>query len=184
MIRLFVALLLPDDLKKKLADLISQLRPLAGGIKWVEPENLHLTLKFIGERPETDVAPIIAAIEAAIVGRKGFDVPIKGCGGFPNLRNPRVIWVGMENADPAVEMAAQIDSQLQALEIPPEDRPFSPHLTIGRVKMKTNLTPLSGQMEKTNFDAGILTVDRVGLVKSTLMPHGPIYENLKVFKLE
>lgn len=184
MIRLFVALLLPDDLKKKLAVLISQLRPLAGGIKWVEPENLHLTLKFIGERPETDVAPITAAIETAIGDRKSFDVHITGCGGFPNLRNPRVIWVGMENAEPAIEMAARIDGQLQTLGIPPEDRPFSPHLTIGRVKMKTNLTPLSIQMGKTNFDAGILTVDRVGLVKSTLTPRGPIYENFRVFKLE
>jgi 2'-5' RNA ligase len=109
MIRLFVAILLPDDLKKKLADLISQLRPLAGGIKWVEPENLHLTLKFIGERSETDVAPIASAVGSALGGRNKFDVQIVGCGGFPNLRSPKVIWVGMENAGPAIDMAAQID---------------------------------------------------------------------------
>jgi len=184
MIRLFVAMLLPDDLKKKLAILISDLRPLAGGIKWVEPENLHLTLKFIGERPETDVDSITRAVGLALASRKKFEVQIKGCGGFPNLRNPKVIWVGMENAGPTIEMAAQIDGKLQPLGIAPETRPFSPHLTIGRVKMKTNLTPLSIQMGKTNFDAGILNVDRVGLVKSTLTPHGPIYENLKIFKLE
>ena len=108
---------------------------------------------------------------------------IAGCGGFPTLRNPKVLWVGMENAEPAVEMASQIEKKLVPLGIPAENRPFSPHLTVARLKMKTNLTPLVQRMEKINFDAGMAMMNQVALVKSTLTPRGPIYENLKIFKL-
>lgn len=186
MVRLFIALILPDEIKRKLGTLIDDLRPRTATIRWVVSQNMHLTLKFIGERPEKDIEPIAAAIEEAVKGRGKFNVRVKKCGGFPNLRNPRVLWVGIEGAEPAIEMAREINKELVPLGIEADKRPFSPHLTLGRIKkkIKPDLSPLASYMESLNFDAGSTILDRVALVKSTLTPGGPIYENLKVFELK
>lgn len=183
MVRLFVALLLPDEIKSAMGKFIAELKPLSVGVKWVETENLHLTLKFIGETSEKNVASISETIGKAISGSARFDVHIAECGGFPNLRNAKVLWVGMNGADPAAEMAIQIEQSLVPLGIPAENRPFAPHLTVGRIKLKINLNALAEKMENAHFDAGTVTLDRVALVKSTLTPRGPIYENLKVYQL-
>jgi len=186
MVRLFIALILPDEIKQKLGTLIADLKPRTAAIRWVVSQNMHLTLKFIGERPEEDIEPITAALEEAVLGRGKFEVQIKKCGGFPNLRNPRVLWVGIEGAESAVEIACEINKKLVPLGIEADKRPFSPHLTLGRIKkkIKPNLSPLASYMESLNFDGGSTILDRVALVKSTLTPGGPIYENLEVFELE
>lgn len=184
MVRLFVALLFPERIKNALGELIDDLRPHAQGIKWVEPKNIHLTLKFIGEVPEKKVDTICGALETVLAGQKKFEGQIAGCGGFPNLRNPRVLWVGLSGADPAVEMAREIDHKLVPAGIESEKRALSPHLTLGRIKKPSNLTALASRMESLNFDAGSVILDRVALVKSSLTPSGPIYENIRLFKLE
>jgi 2'-5' RNA ligase len=184
MVRLFVALLFPDQVKNALGALISDLKPRGQGIKWVESKNIHLTLKFIGETPEKKIEPITNGLEAVLADRKKFESRVAGCGGFPNLRNPRVIWVGLDGADPAVEMAKQINHKLIPIGIKSEKRGLSPHLTLGRIKKRSDLSDLAAYMESLNFDAGSVILDRVALVKSTLTPAGPIYENVKLFELE
>jgi 2'-5' RNA ligase len=184
MVRLFVALLFPDQVKSALGELIDDLRPHGQGIKWVEPKNIHLTLKFIGEVPEKKVETICGALETVLAGRKKFKGQVAGCGGFPSLRNPRVLWVGLDGADPAVEMAREMNHKLIPVGIKSEKRDLSPHLTLGRIKKPSDLTALAEHMESLNFDAGSVILDRVALVKSTLTPGGPIYENIKLFKLE
>lgn len=183
-VRLFIALLLPDELKARLGDLINELRPLSGAIKWVDQKNLHLTLKFIGERPESDIDRIIQILTKVIEGYGKMTCPVRGTGGFPNLRNPRVIWVGLEETATVAEIARLLNKKLQNLGIKKENKAFSPHLTLGRIKKRDNFAELADHMESLNFDAGPVILDRVALVKSTLTPQGPVYENIKVFELE
>jgi 2'-5' RNA ligase len=184
MLRLFIALLFPDTIKAELGRLMADLEPRGRGIKWVEPKNIHLTLKFIGDAPETKVDRINQLIGGVVAGRKKFAGQIRGCGVFPNIKRPSVLWVGLEGADPAIEIAREIDHALVSLKIPAEKRPLSPHLTLGRVKKPGDLSVLMTYMQGLKFDAGTVILDRVALVKSTLTPSGPIYENLKVFELE
>ncbi len=186
MVRLFIALLLPREVKDKLGELISDLRPRTDSIRWVASGNIHLTLKFIGERPEKDIDPIAAVVMEVVKGRKKVEVEVRGCGGFPNLRRPRVIWAGLEGTDPAAEMAVLLNKRLVPLGIEAERRKFSPHLTIGRLKNKTRpeIGALAEYLEDLNFDAGTAILDQVALVKSTLTSGGPIYENLKIYELE
>lgn len=184
LVRLFVALVFPDEIKSALGALIDDLRPHARGIKWVEAKNIHLTLKFIGEVPQGKVERISAALSEVLAGRKKFVGRIVGCGGFPDLRRPRVLWAGMENADPAVEMSRDINHKLIPIGIKSEKKKLSPHLTLGRIKKPSDLSALASYMESLKFDAGSVILDKVALVKSTLTPSGPIYEDLKIFELE
>ncbi len=184
MVRLFVALIFPDEIKAALGRLIYDLLPKSQGIKWVEPHNIHLTLKFIGEISEKKVERIIDAIGDVLTGRAKFEGHIAGCGGFPNLKQPRVLWVGLGGAEPAIDIAKQLNHKLIPIGVKSEKKPLSPHLTLGRIKRPTDLSELTVYMENLNFDAGSVILDRVALVKSTLTPSGPIYENIKVFELE
>lgn len=184
MVRLFIALIFPDEIKAALGRLIDELRPMGRGIKWVEPHNIHLTLKFIGEISEKKVDPIIDAVGDVLAGRAGFEGHIAGCGGFPNLKRPRVLWVGLNGADPAVDIAKKLNHKLIPIGVKSEKKPLSPHLTLGRIRKPTDLSELTAYMENLNFDAGSVILDKVALVKSTLTPGGPIYENIKVFELE
>lgn len=184
MIRLFIALLLPGEAKKRLGELLADLKPRGRGIKWVVPKNLHLTLKFVGDHPQKDVDIITDRLSSAVVGQERFAVTFNKCGGFPDLRSPRVLWVGLDGTQPAVEMAEKIDRALAVLGIAPEKRPFSPHLTLGRVKTPDRLATLTDYMSTISLDWPAITLEKVALVKSTLTSDGPIYENLRQFELK
>jgi 2'-5' RNA ligase len=184
MVRLFIALHFPESIKSSLGELIDDLKPRGQGIKWVESKNIHLTLKFIGDFPEKKIGRIGEVLETVLNGRAKFEGRVARCGGFPNLRNPRVLWVGLDGADPAIEIAKELNHRLIPIGIKSEKRGLSPHLTLGRIKKRSDLSELAGYMESLNFDAGSVILDRVALVKSTLTPSGPIYENVKVYELE
>lgn len=183
-VRLFIALHFPDEIKRALDGLIADLRPRADGIKWVAPENIHLTLKFIGEIRASKIEPIRQSLAEVLAGRKKFEGRVIGCGGFPSLRNPRVLWVGLKGAEPAIDMAKQINHKLIPIGIKSEKRGLSPHLTLGRIKYQSDLSSLTEYMGGLDFDAGPVILKTVALVKSTLTPAGPIYENVNVFELE
>src|SRR5216683_19739 len=129
--RLFVALEIPVAVRENLAALLNSLRGLSPQTRWVRPENLHVTLKFIGEAP----AAKLAEIRSALAGARS-DQPItldfRGLGFFPNEKHPRVFWVGIEGSANLKTLAADIDGALDELGIPREQRPFSPHLTLAR----------------------------------------------------
>ena len=180
---LFIALLLPEEAKRHLGELLTDLKPRGRGVKWVVPKNLHLTLKFIGDRPQEDVEVIADRLSSAIAGQNKFPVTFKKCGGFPSLRAPRVLWVGLDGAQPAATMAVQIDEALVPLGIAPEKRPFSPHLTLGRVKAPDRLAALTDYMSAISLNWPAVTLEKIALVKSNLTSDGPIYENLKQFEL-
>ena len=132
-IRAFIAIKLPDDIKEHLAFVITRLKPgLENAVKWVNPEAIHLTLKFLGNVPSHKIADITEAI-SGVAGKTGaFDLELNGCGVFPNLKWPRVAWVGLGGNIDAIKLLQQeIDLALRPFGFTPEVREFSPHLTLG-----------------------------------------------------
>jgi 2'-5' RNA ligase len=179
--RLFVALDLPAATVQRLEELLDRLRPLAR-IHWSPPANLHITIKFIGEWPEARVDELKTAL-AAVEPRVPVAVHVRRVGFFPNPHAPRVFWCGIE-APGLAALAAATDHATAALGIPAETRPFSPHLTLARIKERIDLQPLREAiaglplLDFGSFEAGCFF-----LYWSTLRPAGSVYTKLAEFPL-
>ena len=182
--RLFVALELDEAVRSRTAVLLRQLEPAASQVKWVKPQSLHLTLKFIGEQPEDKLSALVEAL-AAVPAPGPLEVSFRGLGCFPNERHPRVFWVGVL-APPALgQLAAAVERALAPLGIEPEQRPFSPHLTLGRLRQGSRLwsLPLGWEAHRSE-DFGHYTATELFLYQSRLSPHGAEYVKLKHFPLK
>jgi 2'-5' RNA ligase len=179
--RLFTALDLPAGTVRRLEGLLDRLRPLAR-IHWSPPANLHITTKFIGEWPEARIDDLKTAL-AAVEPRGPITIHVRGVGFFPNPHAPRVFWCGME-APGLAELAAATDRATAALGVPAETRPFSPHLTLARIKERTDLHPLREAIAAMQpVDFGSFEADRFFLYRSTLRPTGSVYTKLAEFPL-
>lgn len=132
--RLFLAVPLPADVQASIRQSTATLRKSAPSIHWIRAEGLHVTVKFLGERPDAEVSAIVAATRDVVTTTAPLDLVIGGGGAFPNFHAPRVVWLGMRNAHPLVFLAGAIDACLAPLGIAPERRPFHPHVTVGRVR--------------------------------------------------
>jgi 2'-5' RNA ligase len=154
-------------------------------VRWVNPEKIHLTIKFFGSVEESRIDSIFKSIEEPIRDTSPFSIKVRGIGAFPNLRNPRVIWMGLaDGREVLISLQKQIEAQLEKIGFEPEDRPFEPHLTLGRMKSSRGKEELVGRMEKHKEEEfGDLKVERVVLFKSDLRPSGPIYTPLGDVKL-
>lgn len=178
--RLFVAIPLDDELRDAVATVQrSIVRTWPGAdraVKWVEPENFHFTLKFLGEVAEEDLPAVERAVRAAAVGGP-FEIAVERVGVFPNLQNPRVLWIGVqEGADRLRVLAQRVEDALVPVGFAREGRPFAPHLTIGRVREGRDVRGLGPALAAVR-DAKIGR-QRVGLVvvmESRLGPRGPSY---------
>ena len=179
--RLFAALDLPAATVSRLEELLDRLRPLAR-IHWSPPANLHITTKFIGEWPESRLDQLKAAL-AAVEPRTPVAVQLRRVGFFPNPHAPRVFWCGIEA--PGLEaLASATDRATSALGIPAETRPFSPHLTLARIKDRTDLQPLrEGIAALPSLDFGSFEAPAFFLYRSTLLPSGSVYTKLAEFPL-
>ncbi len=174
--RLFTGLDLPDDVLRNLHQLLERLRPTAR-IHWSPAENLHITTKFIGEWPEERLDELKSAL-ASIEPRAPIPVHIRKVGFFPNPHAPRVFWCGID-APGLDALAASTERATGALGIPSENRPFSPHLTLARIKEKLNLQPLrEAIVALPSLDFGAFTADRFFLYQSRLGPKGSVYTKL------
>src|SRR5262249_17399400 len=132
-VRLFVALEIPPDVRERLSSLVQDLRALAPKLKWVRVENLHLTLKFIGEADAAKLAGIRSVL-AQVHSAAAIEVQFRGLGFFPNEKRPRVFWVGVEAPPELIRLAFDTDTALATLSYPREDRAFAPHLTLARLE--------------------------------------------------
>src|SRR3990167_8149754 len=143
-IRSFVAILLSDETRQAAASLIDSLRPVGRRVSWVKAENLHLTLKFLGDQSPEDLRRVIEGLTEATAASAPFELLLSGLGAFPDLRRPRVIWVGASDGTrEAIALARRVEESLRRRGLPKEEHPFSPHLTIGRVKDPRGLHALS-----------------------------------------
>jgi len=179
MIRAFISVNLKPEIRHKIGEVERDLA--MEGVRLVEPELVHVTLKFLGYVDENRVGNIETALKKVTV--KPFLAEFKSLGGFPNPRSPRVIWIGSEGD--FAELNRQVEELMEKVGFEREGR-FEPHVTIGRVKFPTpeQKQRLPALFEKyKDYDAGGMLVDSIYLMKSTLSPKGPIYEVLKEIKL-
>jgi 2'-5' RNA ligase len=179
-IRIFIAIDIPETQRAHLASLQSELRPLGGRVSWPRPEGIHLTLKFLGDVEESRINEVADAVTKAAVGRSSFKIRIAGTGAFPNVRRPRVLWVGVKDSSGLVrDLARSIENNLKDVGFPRENREFSPHLTLGRVKESRGVEPLMDRLRGEKFDAGEFEVKEVVVVRSDLKPTGAVYTPLR-----
>jgi 2'-5' RNA ligase len=180
-IRTFVAVEMDPAIRKGAQSLIEKFRAAGAEVGWVAPENVHLTLKFLGDVSDADVPGVCEAVRGAVAGVAPFDLEIRGAGAFPNLSRPRVIWLGSAEGDePMADLAERIDSALKKLGFPREARRFHAHLTLGRVRRGGPAISALASLVQEHADAqiGRTPVDEVVVFSSQLKPTGAIYEAL------
>jgi RNA 2',3'-cyclic 3'-phosphodiesterase len=179
--RLFVALEVPSTVRENLARLLKSLHAVSPQTRWVRPENLHVTLKFIGEVPETKLAPIRAAL-AHVNSDQPDMLDFRGLGFFPNEKHPRVFWAGIEASENLKTLAVDIDKATETLGIPREPRPFSPHLTLARFEPPRLPDRLRAAIqENAARDFGSLQTNQFHLIESKLKPSGAEYTTVESF---
>jgi 2'-5' RNA ligase len=179
-IRTFIAIEIPGDIISKLGDLQLGLKKYGFKIRWVQSENIHLTLKFLGDVEETNFDEIAEALSKTADGYTEMSLKAKGIGVFPSIKRPRVLWVGLTGQlESLVKLQNTLDKNLKTLGFPEEKRPFKGHLTIGRIKGKIN-TKKFGDALLTfrGFETETFAVGRIILYKSELKPAGAVYTKL------
>jgi 2'-5' RNA ligase len=182
--RCFIAIDISDDIKKSIAKVIENLGYKIKGIKWVDPQNIHLTLKFLGEIDDKKINLINERLSILSKRHSVFDVSISNVGGFPNLKNPKVLWVGINDSEKLTNLYNELENALFEIGFGKENRKFSPHLTIARIKDKRDADLILRHiMEYKNYFFGEMKVCEIVLMKSTLKPSGAEYTKLNVFKL-
>jgi 2'-5' RNA ligase len=185
LIRSFLAIELPEPIQRKIGEVQGGLKSSRADVRWTNPEKIHVTLKFFGNIEESKIDPIFKSIEEPIRNTLPFSLKVRGVGAFPHLKNPRVIWIGLvDEKETLTSLQKQIETYLEKIGFQPEDRPFRPHLTLGRMKSSRGKEELVGRMEKHKEEEfGGFKVERVVLFKSDLRPSGPIYTPLREMKL-
>ena len=185
MLRSFLAVELPELILNRIGEIQRDLKSSRADVRWVSPENIHLTLKFFGTIEESIIESIIKLTEGPVRGTPLFFLKIQGMGAFPNLKNPRVIWMGFqEGKEIIVAIQKQLEREFEKIGVQPEDRPFHPHLTLGRMRSNRGKDELVRGMERYREEEfGNFQVEKVVLIKSDLKPTGPIYTALREIRL-
>lgn len=184
--RLFVALQIPDSIRSDYAALIDDLRRLDAKAspkkpKWVRPENLHVTLKFISQTDPAKLDSIRAAL-TSVRSPQEVRLHFSNIGFFPNAKRPRVIWGGMDASQNLAPLAQAVDQQIATLGFPAEDHAFTPHLTLARLDPPGIAPELRAAIEKhATRDFGVLHTSELHLIESKLKPSGAEYTTLQSF---
>lgn len=190
--RTFIAVELPDEVRKNIVELINELKTTEAAVKWVEQQNLHITLKFLGWVEDRKVDEMIALTKSAVEKTGSFKVKVEGLGTFPSGKSPRVIWVGVsEGNDQLTNLANALEKAFSKAGYRSEEREFNSHITIGRVKEKKGVDKLTNKINELKssegkvrgLEFGEAIIDHINIMKSTLTPKGPIYEVVKEVRL-
>lgn len=188
-LRLFVALDPPEPVRRRIAAMQAELRRAAGRhadeVRWVAPEDVHLTLQFLGAVPEERLEALRGALAAAAGEARPLALELKGAGGFPTARRPRVVWAGVGGeVVPLASLAAGLGRRLAPLGFPPEDRPLSPHLTLGRARQGRGAPGLGGALAQVaSLEGAPWRAEALVLYRSHLSPAGARYQPLDRFPL-
>ena len=185
-IRSFIAVDISGEVRKNLEELISELKPKVAGVKWVRPEGIHLTLKFLGGVAPELIPSIREVMEQVAGAAAPFTIEVKGLGAFPGPGRPRVIWVGVEEPTGALkELAGRVEAGMQRLGFEPEARAFHPHLTLARVRKDGRPgKELEGLIERSRHrPMGSFEVSEMVLFRSDLKPDGAVYTRLECVEL-
>jgi RNA 2',3'-cyclic 3'-phosphodiesterase len=181
--RLFLALPLPATAQAELRSLAHALKRVAPGVRWVRPEQLHVTLRFLGDVEEAQCNELIKSMNR-VTDTAPFTFNLTGVGAFPNRRQPRVVWTGVgEGKEQVTALAALVENAVKASGLPGEDRSFAPHITLGRVRDSADFTAFWQAAEELKFVGQPVHAMEVRLVWSTLTPAGPVYRDVESFPL-
>ncbi len=181
MVRTFVAVEVPAEVKDQAARLIGSLRATPAKVKWVAPEHMHWTLKFLGDVDMVEIPRICEAVSRAVAPLAPFDVEARGAGAFPDMRRPRTVWIGVgQGSDDMVRLHDAIERELAKLGYREEGRRFRPHLTVGRVRNSAAGIDELGRLlaQNADFASGLSTVYEVVIFSSELGRDGPTHEAL------
>ena len=184
-IRSFVAVEVPQPLRAKLDEVLRELKRADADVRWVRPDSIHLTLKFLGSVTGEELEKLAGGIAPIISSWIPFEVRLLGLGCFPSSRNPRIVWVGMERGSvEASDLQKAVENRAADVGFPPEARPFKPHLTLGRVRSPRGKGSLAQAVEKhRDVEIGSFPVNVVYLFKSELKPSGAVYTKLQTFPM-
>jgi len=181
--RCFIALELSKEAKEELARIIDFLKDSGSDVKWVSPAGVHLTLKFLGYTDEEKIGRIALSLKEIAAGQKPFDVLLNAIGVFPGWSAARVLWVGVgEGADKVKTLAGEVASRMQKEGFEEETRPFSAHLTLGRIRSGKNKDRLKALAEKVDVRPASSHIERIILFKSDLTPQGAVYTPLEIVR--
>lgn len=172
-LRCFISVELPEELKKNIYVYIEKLKAAGADVKWIRPENLHLTLKFLGATMEELLKDINERLLFVSKSRERFYLQVSGAGAFPNMKYPRVIWLGVHDSNEIAKLQRDIDESMAELGFERDDKQFTPHLTIGRVislRSKDALMKELATLKEVYF--GKIEVSNITLMKSELKPGG------------
>ncbi|MCB2211226.1 RNA 2',3'-cyclic phosphodiesterase [bacterium] len=184
MMRTFIALTLPELLKDRMLEVSGALSKTDAKIKWVERSQMHLTVKFCGDVEQAQADLLAAAVrDEATHWQHPLRLAVGGLGAFPNKRNPRVLWIGVRENIGLSSMAERIERAAVAAGIEPEQRTFSAHLTLGRVKFIDRHDPLPKRLKAMDVETYHYDITELALIRSQLTPQGPVYTPLEQVKL-
>ena len=183
--RLFIAIEIPDEIKQEMIRVQEQLKKVNVVASWPRTEGMHLTLKFLGEVPETKIQEIVSGLQTAAEGIGRFRLEVKGVGTFPNPRNARVVWIGLSgNIGKLTQLQEAVEDALAGIGLARDERKFTAHLTLGRIKQVRSrdqwLAVLAECKDRSlpGFDA-----TAVSLMKSELKPSGAVYTEMSRVEL-
>lgn len=182
MIRVFLAVELSSGIRENLFSLQQELKKILPPINWVRPESIHLTLKFLGYVELSRISQLLLALEPIGKKQHGFSIEVQGVGVFPQVKHPRIFWVGVTGKTHALqELVLEIEAVLEPLGFPPEEKPYHPHLTLARIKRDNAIVGsalLENEVLEREQHLGTLTVDRLTLFQSDLDSTGATYTPL------
>jgi 2'-5' RNA ligase len=182
--RSFIAVDLAEPVRAAIGTLQRELAAVHADVRWVRTEGMHVTLKFLGAVEAPRLERVHVAVGAALQAQPALHVQARGVGGFPSLRRPRVLWVGLQ-AEGLVDLAARVDAAVTSLGFEAEPRAFTPHVTLGRVTSLRGWEPLEAQLKgHLDDDFGGSDVDAVTIYRSTLRPTGAVYTALWTIALK
>lgn len=176
--RLFIAALLPDNVLLELQNFIRSLKEDINGVKWEKPEKLHVTLKFLGNVEQARVREISSLVEDLAKKYSPFKTNLSEFGGFPRLKNPRVLYVGLSQNEQLSTFHRELDQGLSKIGFEKEKRKFIPHITIARVKKRISIDR-TYKISKTAFE-----INQIGIIESELRQEGSVYTPIKILRLD
>jgi len=179
-LRCFIAISLPDERKAEISGIQERLKTAGADLSWTRQEGMHLTLKFLGEVEEKRIPKIERALDMAVDGVTTFVLSVSGMGIFPDLRRPRVAWIGLkEEGNDLIKLHKGVEEELKKIGFPSEERRFTPHITLGRIRSNRNIEKLLKLIDaEKGIDTGGFEVSEIHLIKSELKPSGAVYTEL------
>ena len=184
-VRTFISFETPEDIKMKMIQAQHVLKKARTHVKWDPPEKFHVTIKFLGDVDGAILPSLISRIEEISDPYSAFPVAYQVVGAFPNLKNPRVIWIGCQNPEGTLlSLKTSLEEDLIPFGFELEKRPFHAHVTLGRVKGSKYLSDLTPMLEKLTFEPKNATITEIHVMKSVLKPEGSEYTVLKAIQLK